>query len=230
MNLTVFTSKVYRYVKDRLPTPFHQAIKAWMAADGDQTLRFNYDLRENAVAFDIGGYKGWWTAGMLEHFPACTCYVFEPVKDFADQIQAHFKDACDESKVRVFNFGLGDTNSKFPISHSADGSSFFQVSEDCEMAACVSISDFIRDHSISKIDVMKVNIEGAEYGLIEELIRTDDIKKVQNLQVQFHKLSDKACNQRMQNIWKELEKTHRVTWSFRPYVWENWERLDHSED
>jgi len=65
-------------------------------------------------------------------------------------------------------------------------------------------------------------IEGGEYDLLEHLIKTKYIKRIKNLQVQFHDFVDQA-QERMDNIQKELSKTHQLTYQYL-FVWENWER------
>ena len=67
---------------------------------------------------------------------------------------------------------------------------------------------------------MKINIEGAEYDLLEHLIDTGLISNIHNIQVQFHDFVSNA-EQRMIMLQKELEKTHGLTYQY-PFVWENW--------
>ena len=70
---------------------------------------------------------------------------------------------------------------------------------------------------------MKINIEGAEYDLLDHLIETGFIANIINLQIQFHEFVPNA-KERMENIQKRLEKTHALTYQHE-FVWENWKRL-----
>ena len=65
-----------------------------------------------------------------------------------------------------------------------------------------------------------VNIEGAEYELLEDLIRSNFISAIRMLQVQFHDFVDDA-EPRMQAIQELLAGTHELTMQHR-FVWENW--------
>ena len=69
--------------------------------------------------------------------------------------------------------------------------------------------------------MIKVNIEGGEYDLLEFLIDSNYIEIIDNIQVQFHDFIPDA-EERMKNIHKKLEKTHFLTWQY-PFVWENWQ-------
>lgn len=79
---------------------------------------------------------------------------------------------------------------------------------------------------MSNVDLMKINIEGGEYNLLEKMISSGLISKVDNLQIQFHDIKALDSENRMKKIWLALEKTHMVTWKFRPFVWENWKRSE----
>lgn len=37
-----------------------KALQRWRKENGDYTHRVNYDLNEDSIVFDVGGYKGEW--------------------------------------------------------------------------------------------------------------------------------------------------------------------------
>jgi hypothetical protein len=76
------------------------------------------------------------------------------------------------------------------------------------------------EHGIERIDLLKVNIEGGEYELLEHLIATGDIRKVRKLQVQFHDFVPDAIPRRAR-ILQGLAQTHAQHWNFH-FVWEEW--------
>ena len=83
-----------------------------------------------------------------------------------------------------------------------------------------SISDFINSNNIEFIDLMKINIEGGEYDVLNDLIQSNTIKKIKNIQVQFHKFVNKSKTKR-KKIIKKLKLTHHRTYCYY-FVWENW--------
>ena len=52
--------------------------------NGDGTLRINYDLTEDSVIMDLGGYRGDWTNLMINKYN-CTSHIFEPVKSLVNR-------------------------------------------------------------------------------------------------------------------------------------------------
>ena len=118
--------------------------------------------------------------------------------------------------------GLGKFNSTEKLNISADGSSVFKGGAEANISEIkiVEAAAFLRDQGITRIDLIKINIEGGEYDLLENLIGEGIINKIVNIQVQFHDFVPNAYV-RMKNIQEELSKTHELTYQYE-FVWENW--------
>lgn len=196
-------------------------IKFW-EDQGDNVLRFAYDLDRDSVVFDLGGYRGDFTQGIVEKYD-CYVYVFEPVPEYADKICERFQD---NPKVKVYNFGLEEKNSKEVLYMHGDGSSVYQNKDAAEKVEIQyrCISEFLKENHIENINLMKVNIEGGEYSLMEHMMKTGEIHMIENLQIQFHNIKRLHAKKRQKKICSELEKTHELTWAYRPFVFDNWRR------
>lgn len=199
----------------------------WIKDDGDYTLRLEYDLDERSIVFDVGGYKGQWASDIFSKYQP-KIFIFEPVPEYAENIKNRF---CKNKKIEVLDFGLGGTERETIISVQKDGSSIYTNSpgSESEQIRIMSGSEFIFSRSFDKIDLMKINIEGGEYELLNDLIETGAITKIENIQVQFHNIFPDA-ERKMSSIQRALSKTHHVTYQY-PFVWENWKRNtgDHRE-
>lgn len=205
-------------VIDRIiPSKQARRVKPWVQANGDKTMRLNYDLSENSVVFDMGGYEGQWASDIFSKYK-CSVFVFEPYKDYANNIRNRF---VKNSNIKVFDFGLGKEDKITTLYSNDDGSSVFKKTGVSFEISITKASSFIKNEKISKIDLMKVNIEGGEYDLLEELIDSGMIGSIKNLQVQFHDFVPDAYT-RMKKIQASLETTHRLTYQYE-FVWENWE-------
>lgn len=189
----------------------------WVSDQGDKTLRLNYDLDEYSVVFDLGGYEGRWASDIFSRY-CCEIHVFEPVPQFADNIKKRF---AKNSKIVVYQFGLANKSFETKMSLAQDGSSIFQEDGNSTEITLVKAIDFLQENQVKKIDLMKINIEGGEYDLLEHLIDEGFIKNIKNIQVQFHDFVSNA-EQRMIEIQKNLARTHSLTYQY-SYVWENWE-------
>jgi len=219
--LKIITVRIIKFIfltkKERIRI---NRVRQWKMINGDKTLRLDYKLDYSSIVFDVGGYEGQWAKDISEKFN-CTIFVFEPVESYAKKIKNIF---ADNQKIKIYNFGLGKENKNTEITIDNDGSSLFQQGDHKENVRIIRISDFIKENNIKIIDLFKINIEGGEYDLLEDLINTELIKKIKNIQVQFHDFIPDAEG-RMKKIQTELAKTHHPTYQYE-FVWENWELND----
>lgn len=191
-------------------------VRRWFIDGGDSRFRYDYPLNNNSVVFDVGGYEGSWAENINKKFKP-NLYIFEPVKKYFDLIQTKF---TNEDNVKVYNLGLSDSNKDLEINLLNDGSSIFIKSQNTETIKLVDIVTFMEENDINTIDLLKLNIEGSEYELLEHLIRKNKIKNIKNIQVQFHDFVDYAIDRR-DRIREFLSKTHKETYCYN-FVWENW--------
>lgn len=199
-------------------SPEEKRVIPWFKVQGDKTLRLDYPLGENSLVLDLGGYEGQWASDIFSKY-CCRIHIFEPVPTFADNIDKRF---ASNPKITIHKSGLGGESRDEQLSISADGSSMFAKGHDTVTIRIEKAGDFFRDNGIQFVDLMKINIEGGEYELLEHLIETGYIVNIRDIQVQFHEFVPGA-EERMQAIQRQLEKTHHLTYQY-PFVWENWTR------
>jgi FkbM family methyltransferase len=204
------SGKIYR-------SPQQRMVNQWTEDRGDETLRLDYDLDENSMVFDLGGYEGQWASDIFSRY-CCSIYIFEPVAEFAKRIEQKFRG---NKKIFVHNFGLAHKDRTAKISVNGTSSSLYkQGNDDAAAGRFVRADEFMHENKIKKIDLMKINIEGGEYDLVEHLIETGFVHNIRNIQVQFHDFVPQA-QKRMGNIQNDLQKTHSLTYQYL-FVWENW--------
>ena len=193
------------------------SITDWFANRGDSTHRLNYNLSTDSIVFDLGGYEGDFTKKIYEKFK-CNVYCFEPVEKFYEKLNEQFKHI---NKIKVFNYGISELDREEEISLLNDGSSIFRDGKEKQKILLKNFSNVLEDLNITKIDLIKINIEGGEYSLLEYCLKNNITNNIKNIQVQFHDFIVN-CRERRDNIHKNLLKTHHITYNY-PFVWENWE-------
>ncbi len=201
------------------PTLREKELVKWRADDGE-SLRYNYDLNSDSLVLDVGGYKGQWASDIYSMYN-CNIIIIEPVKSFANKIEKRF---IYNNNVEVFSIALGQNRRSETISMSNDGTSIFKESRKKESIQYEDIVHFFSTKKIVSIDLMKINIEGGEYELLERMIIGNLIANVKYIQIQFHDFVPGAA-QRMEKIQKQLSITHTPSFQYK-YVWENWVRID----
>ena len=214
--------KVLNWLKGRLfrseQYQHELMVTKWYAEGEDYGLRFNYDLNEKSLVFDLGGYEGQWSSDLFARYQ-CQIFIFEPVNSFANRINGRF---AKNDKLQVYQFGLGGVSRFQELSIAADGSSIFGKTGNKEKIELVDAKDWIEKNlgSDQSIDLMKINIEGGEYELLDRLIETKLVNRIKNIQVQLHKISQNSLSH-MERIQAGLMKTHEPTYQYK-FVWENW--------
>lgn len=185
---------------------------------GDEALRFNYPLVPDDVVLDLGGYKGQWASDLYARY-RCKIHVFEPVVDFARTIETRFAANPD---IRVHACGLGTRDETIQIGLHADASSSFGHTGETRDASIVDACNWLDQHGIGRVALAKLNIEGAEYDLLDRLIEAGQMDRFDYLQIQFHNFAPDA-EKRMARIHEQLRLTHNPQYQYR-FVWESWAR------
>ena len=126
--------------------------------------------------------------------------------------------------IMVYNYALGARSGEIQVYLSDDATSSFKDSGEVLTASVVAFNSWIEEHKIHEVALLKINIEGAEYDLLDHLIATGAIKKIRNIQVQFHDFVPDSTL-RVHQIQHGLQKYHKLTYKY-PFIWENWEKSD----
>jgi FkbM family methyltransferase len=176
-----------------------------------------FDLNESPIIFDVGGYKGDWTEIALNSYKNAKVFVFEPVEKFYNEIKKRYKN---NPNIKVYNFGLSDKNRKETIYLDEDSSSVFLKTEKTEEINLKNIVEFLFEEKIFNVDLIKINIEGEEYRLLESLTTTPELLIFKNLLVQFHKSIDDAYERRNQ-IRKKISNFYNEVFNYE-MVFEGW--------
>ena len=210
--------KVLSYVERRLYVPPQAArVHQWWAADPQEKQRYEYDLTSDSLVFDLGGYRGQWASDIFARY-SCRVEVFEPVPHYARDIEKRF---AGNPKISVHEFGLAGRTGESSIAISDDRSSLYGSDGEPCVIKLVQAKSFLEDLGNPRISLMKINIEGGEYELLQHLLDNDLIKHIDNIQVQFHDEVVPNAAERMHRLQQRLSESHEPTYQF-PFVWENW--------
>lgn len=178
-----------------------------LATQFTEDLRYEgYNLTPDSIVIDAGGYQGRFAEEIVKRYN-CRVYSFEPV---------FYRHCTSTDKILFFPVGLwsktmltdfaikGDMTGKW-----ADGPSVHVV--------LVNVVEVLK--AFPQIDLLKLNIEGAEYEVLDAILNAGLQTSIKNIQVQFHALSDEM-GARYESIRARLLETHELTYDF-PFCWQN---------
>jgi FkbM family methyltransferase len=194
-----------------------RAQRAWVTAGGDDALRYNAELSSGDIVFDLGGYEGEFTSRMMKD--GVQFHIFEISPVMIDLLNTTFKSS---PMVSVHPFGLGHKNIQGRSVGSGSGAGF--MPDESDNILIRDFVEFVDELAIDRIDLLKVNIEGPAYDLIEHLDRAGILQNIHELQIQAHDFED-DCFDRLLSMHRILSKTHRLV-SSHTFVWDFWVRRD----
>lgn len=169
-------------------------------------LRLQYNLNKDSIVFDIGAYKGEFAKDIINLY-GCRVYCFEPV----------FKVKAPGAIVTPA--AVAGFTGQWAIGVDKDSTGRFTKGLR-QTVHYITMTYAMRYNNVNHIDLLKINIEGDEYDLLEHMIEKNILRKCDNIQVQFHRIEGSLHRYRI--IRAALERTHQLTFRI-PWVWENWE-------
>ena len=178
---------------------------------GDDRFLYDFDLNENSVVYDIGSFDGEYFTSISKKYK-CNIHAFEPVTSFYTDSIANLP-----PKVTLNNFALGSDSDDFDIALAGNSSSIFGTGEKVTCKK-VKFVDYVKKAGTDRIDLLKVNCEGGEYELLDTIIKSEWLDKIDNIIIQFHTI-DSIPEEERQRLVENICKTHTKTFSF-PFVWE----------
>lgn len=185
-----------------------ESLAIWQSRDLEH-LRYEYDLKPDDVVIDLGAYRGEWASEIRARYGCCVIAV-EPT----DAIDGY---ACEYIKKAAWLF---DGKLRF-------GGAYYYTSafeDQTHEYECFDINSLLS--RFDEIALIKMNVEGAEYDLLEHIYKAGLMPRIRDLQVQFHLIEGEDSIGRHESVLDLLFETHSLSKFEYPFCWENFNRDD----
>ena len=192
------------------------------AVHADPVMMVDFDLPAGSVVLDVGAYVGRWSTRVLRAQdargqPDVRILGFEPDPSGIAACDAEHRA---EPRFELHRYGLGGRTRVEALTLSGPGSSVFGAVNPLGTTD-VEIRDVADFDGLSPA-LVKVNIEGGEYELLDRMHETGLLARCGIMLVQFHDFVPNA-RRRRRGARSHLRQTHREVWGY-PWVWERWDR------
>ncbi len=123
-------------------------------------------------------------------------YCYEPVPQNFTLLTQNIEINSLMSRVFAFQYAVADNSAPMDILLSASPlHSFYGVNKgsEIEKVDCITMRGIIEHHGLEKIDLLKMNCEGAEYEIFENC-SPDEFERIFNIRLEYHNLGASERN------------------------------------
>jgi FkbM family methyltransferase len=189
----------------------------WFGDDGNNTHALNYPLNENSTVVDLGGYHGKWATSIIDKYNPYMVLV-EPIPQFYELLKSKF---ANNPKVTVLNYGVSSENTNGFLFLNGDGTSMHLERGNKIPVEFITIELLLDKIGKKQVELIQINIEGEEFNLLDNMMKTGLVRRFNNLQIQFHTYIDDAINKRSNIQHMFVENGFEKLYDY-PFVFEGW--------
>ncbi len=131
-------------------------------------------LLSDDIVFDIGANIGWYTTLFALACPEGQCHAFEPIPSIFRELAANCELNGLGRNTALNELAVGSKSATMPVYSFGDlphsySSVSAEVGRDPRPTHCrtTTLDDYIRGGQIEKVDLIKVDVEGAELMVLE---------------------------------------------------------------
>lgn len=172
-------------------------------------------LNELSVVIDAGSHEANWSHEIYQRY-RCKIVALEPIPEYVTKTHSRLEG----TSAVVIPMALGGWTrlDSFGV-HGAMSGQFASESHP-QVVGVAGIVDLLKLLKIGDVDLLKLNIEGGEYEVLEALLQLGEAFRFKNIVVQPHTcVSDYAA--RWKAIQNGLSQTHECIF-MEAFCWEGW--------
>lgn len=145
------------------------------------------------IVVDVGASLGSFSLSAARQ--GAKVWAYEPApesfKIFSENIRLNRL----QSRIKPFRLGVSGRAGKraFFLTRFSPLSSFFSRRGDKIVVECVTLKDIFEKHHLKKLDLLKLDCEGAEYEILYETPQ-DVLERIKEIRLEYHVLTKKRTN------------------------------------
>lgn len=176
-------------------------------------------IKQAKVIFDIGGHIGLFSTYCLSLNSWCEIHYFEPIPELYNQAKQTVKN----QNIIMNNFGIAAKtweqkmyfNPQKTMQSSKFNNTFLNPKGKEILVQMQNIEEYCVQKNISHIDLMKIDVEGMEYEILESL-SDEFLGIITSLVIEYHCFT-KEDEQKKETIKKRLTPFFKIKTMCNPY-------------
>lgn len=140
---------------------------------------------------DIGAHMGCFALFAADTNPDAKIYCYEPERRNYEQLQRNIALNGLGSRVLAFNSAVAATVEERELAVGDSLLNSFHIVPDRssrQKVACTTMRDILDRQGIEKVDLLKMNCEGAEYEILEACTRKE-FERIARIRLEYHNLN-----------------------------------------
>lgn len=171
-----------------------------ISGEKDFLKKLGTDLQSNEsnIIFDVGANIGDYSDDVLMYIPSVKIFAFEPHPVHFEKVSKRF---FNEKRINITNSGCGGKKDSLKIYDIKRDKSEFGYTMDKEYLEwlkedgdeivertvdVITLDSFVKENGIKKIDLLKIDVEGFEYNVLEGCKTLLKDKMIDRLQFEFN--------------------------------------------
>ena len=199
---------------------YRRSMFDFMAATAaDPEILTTFDIDETSSVVDAGAFDGVWSGRIADRYGS-SIHAFEPAPPAITAMER----VLAGKPVTVHSMALGASDTHATLMLGGPGSwigtgDVVGGSVDVEVRDVAAVFDEL---GLDEIDLLKLNVEGSEFDILDRLEETAWLPRIRILLIQFHEWHP-AATRRRRAARRALRRSHTETWTY-PWIWETWVR------
>lgn len=169
-----------------LPTEADQSVFDEIFRDNEYRDIEDLIVKAKNPILDLGAHKGFFTiyASILNENNA-QIYAFEAAEENFLEAKKNLKENHIKNvKIKNLAVWTEDTEKEFYLSEDSHNHSFYGEGEGKKLR-CTCLESIFKKNRLEKVDLIKMDLEGAEFAIIENA-PTDLLKKIKTIFIEYH--------------------------------------------
>ena len=195
-----------------------------ISSNGENYFQNQFFINQNKdelIVFDIGANKGEYSKSVLEKSKVFNkkvqMHVFEPQKILFDELKINYTEEINNNIFMLNNFAVSNKdNAELKLFKDKEGGPLASLCkrellscninmEQIETVKTIRLDSYIERNNIANIDLLKIDVEGHEYNVIEGLGNYLDSSFIDFIQFEYggNNLDSMVP---LIKIWKKLDE------------------------
>jgi len=142
------------------------------------------EIQRDSIVLDIGANMGDFTIMAAAQCPLGHVYAIEPISEYIAVLETN-KALNRLSNIEIIHVALGDHQGEIKLAvEGSQSTAHFDSAAKTETVRLTTLPQLMRDHGIERIDLLKMDCEGAEWDILPAALEV--LPRIRQICMEYH--------------------------------------------